>query len=256
MKFLKSKYAIILICSCVIISCEIEKIQPTFDGQNSINSLVFGTKQLTEIRENGKKLFEFIYDSEKRLVKLNKYYSDTIISAETYEYLDNRLSKRIYNGFVDTYLYNDKGWMISKESYYQKTGKTWKEIYQYNRSNQVEKAICYFNGSEDGYINYKYDSNGNTIERKQYNGDFLTSELRLTFDNKINPLKNLLVYPIEVIQKNNVTYYYNYLAIMSSYPPEYTSTFEYDESGYPIKEQRTYSRYSGPDKIPNYEYLY
>jgi hypothetical protein len=258
---MKSTFLVIIICSCLLLSCNHESIQLASLELSSKNYMANGYKQLKEIRENGKISFEFIYDTENKLVKLNKYYADTISLSECYEYQNDLLTKRIHSGFIDTYFYNKYDLMTSKESYYPKTDKHWNEIYQYNNSNQIIKAITYYNANEDGYIDYKYDSKGNVTERKQYSkskkgSNFLLSEMRLNYDNKVNPLKNLVIFPIEMIQKNNVSSYYYYLAIMSSYPPEYTSSFEYDPEGYPIKEHRTYSSNRGPNNSTVLEYTY
>jgi hypothetical protein len=258
---MKSTFLVIIICSFLVISCYHDSIQPASFEQSSKNYVVNGYKQLKEIRENGKISFEFIYDTENKLVKLNKYYADSIFSSESYVYQNNFLVKRIHDGFIDTYIYNKEGLLTSKESLYQKTDKHWKEIYQYNTSNQILKAITYYNGNEDGYIEYNYNSKGNTTERKQYSksekgSNFLLSEIRLGYDNKINPVKNLYIFPIEMVLNGNVSSFYSYLATMSSYPPEYTSSFEYDADGYPVKEQRTIIRNGRVLNVSELEYIY
>ncbi len=198
---------------------------------------------LTEIRENGTRVTEFKYDLLNRLIMLNNYRNDTVIYTESYQYDgDNRLSKRIFPGFTETYQYTIDGRLKSTTLDYPATDKEWRTEFHYT-CKKITRGITFFNDSERGYIEYKYDANGNTIERSEYHKsdgeeDFLDEQFKFSYDDKINPLKNPSTFPADIFQKNNPVYYYHYLSIMSSPPPEYQSTYEYDDQGYPISEMR------------------
>ena len=223
------------------------------------DSFISSPKLLVEIREDNHLISEFIYDSQNRLIQLNNYHSDTISYSEIYQYdSQNRMVSRTFDGFIETYDYSNDGKLKSTLKYYELTDKEWRIEYQYDNG-RICKGITFFNDSESGYIEYKYDSNGNTIERTEYPNwseqqDFIDSQFKLTYDNKINPIANLSIYPIDIVQKNNPTYYYHYMPIMSTYPPEYYSTYDYDTTGLPIKEYRVPTREYRGSRIFDYMY--
>ena len=244
-------YFILLIASLIfILACEKNEM---------IDSLDSSSKLLVAIKENGKLITEFKYDDLNRLIQLNNYHSDTISYSEIYQYdSDNKLIKRTFGGFIETYEYFSDSSLKTTIKYYKPTDREWSIEYQY-KNDKISKGITFFNGSESGYIDYKYDSNGNTIERTGYSNwseqkDFIDKQYKLTYDNKINPIKNLSVYPIDIIQNNNPTYFYHYMAIMSMYPPEYYSTYDYDTTGLPIKEYRVPTREYRGTQTFDYEY--
>lgn len=246
-------YSCLLIASLIFISaCE---------KNESIDSLDSSSKLLVAIKKNGKFITEFKYDDLNRLIQLNNYHSDTISYSEIYQYdSDNKLIKRTFVGFIETYEYFNNEKLKTTTNYYNATDKEWKIEYQYDED-KISKGITYFNGSESGYIEYKYDSNGNTIERTEYTNwskqkDIIGAQYKLTYDNKINPIKNLSVYPVDIVQYNNPTYFYHYMAIMSMYPPEYYSTYDYDTTGLPIKEYRIPTREYRDSQTFDYEYTY
>jgi hypothetical protein len=163
------------------------------------------------------------------------------------------LGKRFYDGFVETYEYNEKGFLVSFTKYYEKTNKTWKDEYRYISEGQIDKGITYFNGEKRGYVTYKYDKSGNTIERKEYEDEsnLQISEHRFEFDNEKSPYT--LNFPMDMIRKNNIKKYYHCLIVMSYPPPQYDSIFEYNSAGLPVKETCMF-----PDgkKTVVYEYIY
>jgi YD repeat-containing protein len=218
-------------------------ITPTNDGKLLLNKIMV----------DGELYKEFFYDGNEKMIKMNEYYNDSLINSETYQYnSDGKLIKRIHDGFVASYDYNENGLLISYTNYYSKTNHKWKEEYQYNSSDLIQNGLTFFNDEKRGYIEYKYDIKNNTIERKEFENvdNFLVSEYRLQFDDYKNPC--LLNFPLDVIQKNNIKKYYYYLAVMSYPPPEYESIYEYNSNGLPVTENRTYL--TGKKNI--YEYIY
>ena len=208
---------------------------------------------LSKIFADGKLLNEYVYDENNNLILLKVFHEDSLTHTESYKYnADNQLENLFYNGFVETYSYNEEGLLIRFIIYYKLKNKTWDEIYHYNSEGQIDTGITYYNGEKRGHISYKYDTSGNTIERKEYDNlnNVLTSEHRFSFDSKKSPFA--LSFPIDMVQNNNIIKYYHYLAIMSYPPPQYESSFEYNSAGLPVKEIRI-NRYS-VESI--YEYVY
>lgn len=209
----------------------------------SIKPLVTSPKLLVSVMENNLLVTEFKYDSLNRLIQLNNYHADTISYSENYQYdSDNRLIQRTFTGFVETYEFAGDGKLMISKKHYNATGKEWKIEYQYDKG-RINKGITFYDGSQTGYIVFKYDSDGNTIERTEYSNSpdlkgFKVEQFKIEYDTKINPVKNLSLFPADIVQNNNPTYFYHYLAVMSSLPPEYHSTYDYDTIGIPTKEYR------------------
>ena len=209
----------------------------------SIEPLGSSPKLLVSIMENNLLITDFKYDSLNRLIQLNNYHADTISYSENYQYdSDNKLIQRIFAGFIETYEYTRDGKLLTTKKYYNPTGKVWNIEYQYDKG-RIIKGITFYEGTQTGYIVFKYDSQGNTIERTEYPNSpdlkgFKIEQFKIDYDTKINPVKNLCLFPADIVQKNNPTYFYHYLAVMSSLPPEYHSTYDYDTLGIPTKEYR------------------
>lgn len=228
------KKIILFCCLAALISCQKEGSEYTGDSDSKV---------LVAIKQNDQMFVEFIYDSLNRLIRSDNYVNDSVLYSETYQYdAKSRMSQRIYSGFTETYEYDRSGDLISVRLVYLAAEEEWKTEYQYSR-NRISKGITYYDGNKRGYVDFKYDSNGNTIERSEYTttegqADFLDSQFRMTFDDKRGPLKNPYIYPADITMKNNPVYYYHYLAMMSSPPKEYHSRYDYDYEGYPIREYR------------------
>jgi hypothetical protein len=208
---------------------------------------------LSEIRINGLKDKEFEYDSSNRLVSLKSFYNDTCTYTESYEY-DSiyRLSKRLYTGFIETYQYTNNGTLLSTTKEFPATSKTWLETYQYNGEGRISGATTFFNGDTSGYIQYKYDNKGNTIERTEFSKDnTLMFQEKCTFDSCSNPLQ--LTFPFDMVKRSNIVQYYYYAIYMSAPPINYTSSYQYDSSGLPIKEVR-HMTVAGDSIVYNYVY--
>lgn len=202
---------------------------------------------LKEIRQDGKTFQKFTYDSFGRMTADNAY------SNESYSYDSlGRLSKRFYTGFEETYKYAADGALSSMTKYYPATGKTWSENYHRGLNGTIIDAVTLFNGDTTGYVLYKYDCAGNTIERSEYAMDgTLSNQERCTYDSLVNPLQ--LSFPLDMVKKGNVVSYYYYNINMSSLPPQYSSSYHYDASGLPLSETRVQTRTSD---TAHFDYVY
>jgi hypothetical protein len=210
------------------------------------------SKLLTGISEDGR-VIEFIYDSINRLIQMNTRFNDTVSFSEYYEYdEDDKLKRRSFNDYIESYEYTDDGKLKSVELYYPVTEKTWRTEYYY-RGDRMDRGISSYNGSPTEFLFFLYDSKGNTISRTSYYGDAIMSQRKYQYDDKVNPLKCPGIIPVDVVQINNPTYSYHFESIMSMYPPEYNSTYVYDEDGLPVKEFRQFKHTDEP-RILSYEY--
>jgi hypothetical protein len=208
---------------------------------------------LSKVVSDGKLLYEFNYDSKGKPILLQRFVDSCV---ETYEYNSSGLLKERsiidpYGGSTEYYEYNWKGLVISATRHFS-SGNTFREEYRYDSKGKIIEGLIFVNEEKRGYVTYKYDGAGNTIERKEYDNDgYLMSELRFEYDNQRNPY--LLNFPVDIIKKNNVVYSYSFHAVMSYPPPEYSSTFEYNSAGLPVKEARVHKNSREPQVI---EYIY
>lgn len=202
---------------------------------------------LQEIRQDGKTFQKFTYDSFGRMT------ADNVYSNESYTYDSlGRLSKRFYTGFEETYKYDAGGALSSMTRYYPETGKTWSENYRRGSNGTIFDAITLFNGDTTGYVLYKHDCAGNTIERSEYgmNGTLFYQE-RCTYDSFVDPLQ--LSFPFDMVKKGNMVSHYYYNINMSSLPPQYSSSYEYNALGLPLRETRVQTR---TNDTAHFDYVY
>jgi len=215
---------------------------------------------LSKVISDGKLLYEFSYDSKRQLVSLQGFAYQDDSYVESYEYNSNGLLEKRsivdpYGGSTEYYEYNEKGLIISVTKHFPSSGNMWREEYRYNSKGQIVEGLTFANEEKRGHVTYKYDEDGNTIERKEYdNDDHLVSELRFEYDSQRNPYP--LNSPVDIAKKNNVVYFYSFHAVMSYPPPQYLSIFEYNSAGLPVKETRVHT--SGPSgREPQViEYIY
>lgn len=197
---------------------------------------------LIELWKDGHLTTKYVYDSVNRLVQINYYFADTLSYTEYYYYdVNNRKVKRTLNECTKIYSYDSIGKLESYLRSYEGIDNEWRTEYFYSNG-RITNAIRYVNDTEESTIEYNYDSRGNTIERTEYYSDLIgggiVAQHKFTYDNKINPRHNLSVVPSDIVQKNNPTYVYYYLAFSSMIHPEYNISYEYDDAGYPVKEYR------------------
>jgi YD repeat-containing protein len=252
-----------LIPSLLILSaCKKDDFQYSFETPS---------KLLVSIKENGQLITELKYDSLNRLIQVDRYlnanpgYISQFFSYDS----QNRLITKSYSEFTETYEYNGNGRLVAIILHFKSAGDgyEWEQKTELQYSNgKISKGIIYSpDGIESGYFYYKYDSRGNTIERTGYSvlpeyKDIIMSNFKYTYDDKINPYpfssSSLWgVYQVDIIQGNNPTYFYYYNIVMSSLPPEYASTYDYDNTGLPIKEYREHLNGTGGSNVFDYEYI-
>ena len=217
-------------------------------------------KLLMAIREDGDKVVDFRYDALNRLIGMSRYHADTVSYTETYEYdANSRMIRRLYGDFEDGFTYSSDGNLLSARTIYEPTNREWVVEYQ-NKNGRISSGTTFFNGAETGSIEFSYDSNGNTTERTQYGlteeGEkYIVSQFKMEYDRKINPVRDLSIYPVDVFQRNNPTYFYHYEVVMSMPPLEFSTSYEYCPLGLPSREFRgtTIFTYEYIDRIDKTE---
>jgi hypothetical protein len=202
---------------------------------------------LREMRKDGKPFRNITYDSFGRMTADSAYGNESF----AYDSL-GRLSKRLYSGFEETYQYGANGALSSMTKYYSATAKTWSENYRRGPDGAIIDALTFFNGDTMGYVLYRYDCAGNTIERSEYNKNgTLSYQEKCVYDSMVNPVQ--LSFPLDMVKKGNVVSSYYYSLAMSSPPNEYSSSYEYDASGLPLREARVYA---SANDTARFEYIY
>jgi len=244
----------------VLSSCNKDDFQYSFETPS---------KLLVSISENGQLVTQFRYDNLNRLIQADRYQTgDTVYKSQYYEYdSENRLI-RLSNGEYSAYYeYNSSGNLVKMILHFRSEidAYEWDQVttFQYSRG-RISKGIKFSReGGESDIIYYEYDSRGNTTKRTEYAGpskkSMIISQFRYTYDDRINPdpisvSPYLEIFCHDIIQGNNPVYSYYYNAFMSSMPPEYEFTYEYDETGLPIKGIREDFYRQGKPTIFEYEY--
>lgn len=251
----------LLIASLMILSaCKKDEFQYSFETPS---------KLLVSIRENDQLITEFKYDNLNRLIQVDRYSSgDPVCISQFFEYnSQNRLISKAYSEYIETYEYNNSGRLVAIILHFKsaRDGYEWeqKTELQYSKGRICKGIIFWRDGVESGYINYKYDSRGNTIERTEYSvspdyKDMIMSQFKYTYDDKINPYpfsSSPLWSVVDIIQGNNPTYSYYYNAAMSMPPYQYEFIYDYDNTGLPIKEYREGLQGQGGSNVFEYEYI-
>jgi hypothetical protein len=255
------KTVLLLIASILVLSsCSKDDFQYSFETPSRL---------LVSIRENGQLVTQFRYDNLNRLIQADRYLSDDQgIKSQYFEYdSENRLVKLSNGDYTEMYEYNGNGSLVKMNLHFKSEidSYEWDQIttFQYSRG-RISKGIIFSREDlETGSIYYKYDSRGNTTERTEYSGSskksLIISQFKYTYDEMINPdLTSVspfraISYP-DIIQGNNPVYSYYYSAFMSSMPPEYEFTYDYDDTGLPIKGIREDLYRQGYQTIFEYEY--
>ena len=88
----------------------------------------------------------------------------------------------------------------------------------------------------------------------------IISQFKYAYDEMINPEPTSIspfwgISQVDIIRGNNPIYSYYYNAVMSSFPPQYEFTYEYDKEGLPIKGYRKNLQQTGSSAIIDYEYI-
>ena len=194
---------------------------------------------------------EFVYDSLNRLSEIHNISVDGQTLIESYKYNDaGKISQKTNENYTTNYVYNTAGQIIEDNVSYISPNdghiSLTKTKYIY-KNGKIKKGIGY---SEEGgivsYVSYKYDSRGNTLEKivrsANSDSDFILYEIKFRYDNEVNPLGafgltslNSSAYTgnSDIIQVNNPTYSLYLNSVMSSFPPEFEVTYEYNSANLP-----------------------
>ena len=157
---------------------------------------------------------EFKYDSINRLIEVRNIFPESPTSIESYVY-DNKgkIVKKINGSYTTTYDYNPEGQLSEQNIHYAslQNDYDWNEktVFIY-KNGKINKGIHY---SEDGeitqYINYKYDSRGNTLEKTirpaDFESDLNLEEIKFKYDSKKkkNDKKVLMKFAL-LLENNNI----------------------------------------------------
>ena len=227
------------------------------------------SKLLVSISENGQRLSEFKYDNLNRLIQADRYiFGDTVILSQYFEYdSKNRLIRKSSGEFTESYEYNTSGNLDIMTVHFKsaRDGYEWeqKTELRYNNGLISKGIVLSRDGNESGYITYKYDSRGNTMERTEYSNSsdykgIVMTQYKFNYDKKNNP--NPITgsfwgdYQMDITQSNNPVYSYYYNISMSSFPTQYEYSYDYDDTGLPVKEYREKIQELSSSNIFEYEY--
>ena len=249
---------LLLTCLIVIISCEKEDFSYSYLEVDKLLVSVSRTEADSELRA------EFNYDSLNRIIEVKNIFPEGEPVIESYKYSDagNLVEKKSGN-YTTTYTYNSAGQLIEQNAQYisPHDASEWKIEFKY-KDGKINKGIEYSREGEVlNYFSYKYDSKGNTLEKivRSAGGeyDMNLTETKFRYDTNINPnAKNgvgmLHGYSFtqspDIKQINNPIYSFYYHSAMSSFPPEYEISYEYDSDGLPIKAEMKNVRF--PEQEP------
>lgn len=220
-----------------------------------------GNGHLSKIMKDGRLYIGIIRDASGRIVEKKEYWlPDGEPTVEKYTYnSDGRLVKREYSaGYSDVYIY--KNGRLAETVSTKADCAEWnkKQVYFYDSKNRIIKADTYFNNRKSGYILFEYDKRGNTVSRREYgteSGDFLIDECRCTYDANKNPFQNPSIYPLDMVQNNNVVSSYRYMAVMSSVPIAKIIAYSYNKDGFPSASSVGVLEYSNYQK-EKFTYVY
>jgi len=215
--------------------CLITKI--TYSGVDSIVYQYDSQKRLKKAEYAGNGLHEeqyfkeYTYDTKERIVKETFKSTDGVIYAYfEYAYAANNLISNI--GF---YSINEPDESFTHQ---------YNKIVEYTDNKLVSKVATYQPDNMEKPFRfdvYSYDASGNVVQIKEYantiSGEINDVTSDYTYDNKKNPYlyATYLGIGADVFSKNNVltekiTYH------LSGLTKNYTSTYLYNEQGYPVKQ--------------------
>jgi hypothetical protein len=257
---MRTTISLVFACIMILSACKKDDFQYSFETPS---------KLLVSIRENGQPVTEFRYDNLNRLIQTDRYLSGNSDLINQYFGYDskNRLTSKSSGEYTENYEYNSSEKLVTIILHFKsaRDGYEWeqKTELQYSKG-RISKGIISRDGIESGYFNYKYDSRGNTIERTEYSNlsdykSMIISQIKYNYDEKINPFP-ISGYPFwgvshaDIIQGNNPTYSYYYNINMSMFPPQYEFSYDYNDTGLPIKEYREKLQEQSSLNIFEYEY--
>ena len=213
---------------------------------------------LSRILKEGKLYQEYIYNDNKKLLRVNYYFDDSVYHFEAYKYNSEgkAIMKEYSDDYYETYEYDDSGRYIKLNIHDNDS-----EVYEvtefiYNSEGQIEKGVKNFRDIDTRNISYTYDARGNIIKRiegEDKESQFALSLSEYEYDDNNNPRYNWDL-PTDVMQYNNPVRYFNQNALSCMMPPNYEYQYEYNSDGYPVIEIRSWV-YSEVYDTFYYEYL-
>ena len=179
--------------------------------------------------------------------------------------IEGQLFKKVSGDYVTTYSYHSTGLLFEQNVHYKSpdSNNEWNAKTEYRYKNgKISKGIEYSTEGEVlHYISYKYDARGNTLEKIVHpadGADINLIEIKFRYDTKTNPhavsgLSMLNGYSYtqhaDIKQVNNPVYSSYFNLVMSSLPPEYKISYEYNAEGLPVKAVMNNVRFSGQEPV-------
>ncbi len=213
---------------------------------------------LSKILTEGKLYQEYIYNNNRKLIRVNYYYDDSVYHFESYTYNSEgkAVVKEYSDDYYETYEYDESGRYV-KLNQHDNDGEIYRVTeFTYDSNGQIEKGVINFRDVETWNISYSYDSSGNVVTRiegPEQGSQFSRSLSEFEYDDKKNPRYNWGL-PTDIVQYNNPLRYYNENMLSCALPPNYIYQYEYNEDGYPVKEIRNRGETEVYDTF-YYEYL-
>ncbi|MDF4223569.1 hypothetical protein PXC01_18375 [Maribacter sp. M208] len=135
---------------------------------DSLNTLLPSFEQIREFDMDGNVLLEESYDKEELQYRKKSKYSSNKIIELSYQTKNGTNDKTIYD-------YNENGLLIKRTAFNNDNIINFNEVNSYNSNQDLisQNQESSFNGNEFKKYKYKYDINGNWIEKKEYINDKL-----------------------------------------------------------------------------------
>lgn len=262
MKF--STFIIVLFLFCLF-SCEKDDFVYSYIETDKLLVSVIRLQGDSEFRA------EFEYDSSNRIIEIKNIFQEGDPIVELFIYNeDGNMAEKISGNYMTFYTYNSAGQLIEQNLQYfsSEDGYKWEQKTEYKYKNgRINKGVEYSREHEVmNYISYKYDSRGNTLEKNvnSVNGDYNLSETKFRYDTKINvnapsgvamPGGFIYSYYPDIKQMNNPVYSSYSNLLMSSLPPEYEISYDYDSEGLALRAEMKNIRFPEQEKVfVEYEY--
>ncbi|MFW5751790.1 MAG: hypothetical protein ACOCW8_00475 [bacterium] len=206
-------------------------------------------KLLKVLLQEGDTLFSYFYNEQDQLIEKKFYYQNQQGHSEFYMYNEvGMISDRLTPYEHEIFQYDENNRIKSKtiiyregtDSEHQRT-----EYFYYNKRGIIYCSEEYVGNEVVNVHFYRNDEWGRIIEKKSYLDETkknTLSELRLIYNNTFAPVRDYDRIPVDFNQLHNLSMYYHYSALMSSFPLEHYFEYEYDDDGYPVMKKEYFNR--------------
>jgi hypothetical protein len=213
--------------------------------------VVVSPTRLSTVTENGQLRSQYFYDANGRLDHFTVFNANTSVDYRYVYSTNNRVEVRIKNSggslYPEKYYYDATG-KLSKIEFYSANNElvqTHTYTYQGNKISRMDNSDQTVSGLK--FRTFQYDANGNVQKitfdfGNPYNFTYLTDKKVFT------PYILDLADPMNQIEKPIASF--SFVQVSS-----YTSAYEYNSTGYPTKETRTYPLDNNRQMIITYVYL-